>query len=131
MKWTLAAPRTGSAKHVWAKFRGNGVNEERAYSGQILLDLSGPVIRSIRVSRSSPRRAGKTCKYLFKAQVLDRGAGVSQVAISDKAKPSAWKWKAYSSQIAMTFPCVKVSSAYVRIRDRALNVSKTVGVTLP
>lgn len=114
--WTLQT--TGSdrlPKTVYVRFTGSGVDTDKTYTDDIVLDQTAPAVNSASLRRSSAGAAG----YVLKLSAHDTGSGVAKVQLASSSSSTHPASYGYRSVLKVRF---KKSARFVRAIDRAGNV---------
>jgi hypothetical protein len=127
--WTLnSSIAERLPKTVYVRFAGAGVDQGETFTDDIILDETSPVVLAANAV-SQVGTAASMSKTTTGLRVIARDgtSGVSSMQIaSNKRAPGAWKQ--YKSRVPMRLGS---RSLFVRVRDRAGNVSRWHAVRMP
>jgi hypothetical protein len=117
--WTLdSSGPERLPKTVYVRFEGAPPN----YTDDVILDQTAPAIDSVSLTASQPAKASvaaaKRRRYVMRLKAHDKTSGVDMVQVATvKSRPA--RAVKYSSRVA-----ISTRPRYVRVRDRAGNLSK-------
>jgi hypothetical protein len=127
--WTLES--TGSErlpKTVYVRFTGGGVDPDKTFTDDIVLDETAPLMRSasLRSAQVAPGSSTKT-RYVLSVSARDSNAGVAKIQTASSTNAARQTTYRYRSTLRLRF---QSSARYVRAIDRAGNVGKWKQVTV-
>jgi len=113
--WTLAT--TGSdrlPKTVYVRFSGPGIDPDKTFTDDIVLDQTAPLMNSATLSKG-------TSRYTLKVRASDKGSGVARVQLASSRTSKRVTSYRYGSKIRVRY---KATARFARVIDRAGNVGK-------
>jgi hypothetical protein len=113
--WTLTTTPTGrSSKTVYVRFTGPGIDGDKTFSDDIVLDSAAPLMKSATLSNAkSP--------YVLRLSASDRGSGVARVQLASSKSAKRVRSYAYRSKLSVRY---KATARFARAIDRAGNVGR-------
>jgi hypothetical protein len=113
--WTLTT--TGAdrlPKTVYVRFGGPGIDPDKTFTDDIVLDQTAPSM-----SMATLRRSTTGSGYVLKLNATDRGSGVARVQIASSRTARRFTSRAFKTKLSVRY---RATARYVRAIDRAGNV---------
>ena len=127
--YTLTISPGDGTRTVYVKFIDSAGNESGAYSDTIILDESIPVISNFTINNNAEWAGAGGLTLNIDA--TDNGTGISEMQFSnDNATWSSWQTFAGIKEGWQPTPGNGVKTVYVRIRDKAGNISSVVSASI-
>lgn len=127
--YTLTISPGDGTRTVYVKFIDSAGNESGAYSDTIILDESIPIISNFTINNNA--EWGGAGGLTLNIDATDNGTGISEMQFSnDNATWSSWETFAGIKSGWQSTPGNGVKTVYVRIRDKAGNISSVVSATI-
>ena len=113
--WMLAS--TGSdrlPKTVYVRFSGPGIDSDKTFTDDIVLDQAPPMLNSATLRKG-------TTRYALTVRASDKGSGVARVQLASSRTAKRVTSYRYGSKIRVRY---KATARFARVIDRAGNVGK-------
>ncbi len=119
--WTLTTTGSGRLpRTVYVRFTGPGIDADKTFSDDIVLDSAAPLMKSATISKGETR-------YVLKLDASDAGSGVARVQLASSKTAKKLTSYRYKSKLSVRY---KATARFVRAIDRAGNVGKWRAVKL-
>jgi len=116
--WTLSTAASGRlSKTVYVRFTGPGIDGDRTFSDDIVLDTAAPSMLAATMTRATSGAAG----FVVRLRAYDTGSGVAKVQFASSRNARTQRTARYRRSMKVRY---KATARYVRAVDRAGNVGK-------